>query len=226
MNFIEDYELVIEKDIVYYRRHNIKKYSPCYIDEKDMDEGIIVNFPYDSYYKSYRSKIEKIPNKLKFLRSGVIPYTRIDGLRYFCMGIDFTYGTLTDFGGGIKKNENFILASLRELYEESLGIFNFLYKEDIEKIKETAIAVYDEKMCIFFIDVKVKDLDSTVKEFDERFHSVTKSENSGICWIPENIFFNIIKTGKTFKENGFYYPPVYKIVSDLLRSISNINEIL
>ena len=142
------------------------------------------------------------------------------------MGIDFTYGTLTDFGGGIKKNENFLLASLRELYEESLGIFDFLYKEDLEKIKENAIAVYDEKMCIFFIDVKVKSIDSIVKEFDNRFHCVNKSENSGICWSPENIFFNVIKTGKTFKENGFYYPSVYKIVSDLLRSISNINEIL
>jgi hypothetical protein len=226
MNFIEDYELVIEKDIVYYRRHNIKKYSPCYIDENDLDEGIIINFPYDSYYKSYRSKIEKIPSKFKFLRSGVIPYTVIDDVRYFCMGIDFTFGTLTDFGGGVKKNENFLLAALRELYEESLGIFDFLYKQDFEKIKSHSISVYDEKMCILFVDVKVENIDATVKEFDNRFHHVTRSENSGICWIPENIFFNIIKTGKTFKENGCYYPSVYKIVSDLLRSISNINEIL
>jgi hypothetical protein len=226
MNFIEDYELVIEKDIVYYRRHNIKKYSPCFVDIKDLDEGVIINFPFDSYYKSYRSKIEKIPNKFKFLRSGVIPYTFIDGVKHFCMGIDFTYGTLTDFGGGVKKNENFLLAALRELYEESLGIFDFLYKQDLDKISKNSIAVYDEKMCIFFIDVKVKSIDSTVKEFDNRVHKVTKSENSGICWIPENIFFNIIKTGKNFKENGFCYPPVYKIVSDLLRSISNINEIL
>jgi hypothetical protein len=226
MNFIEDYELVIDKEIVYYRRHNIKKFSPCYVDERDLNEGIMINFPYDSYYKSYKSKIKKIPKNIKFLRSGVIPFTYIDDVKHYCMGYDFNYGTLTDFGGGVKKGENFLIAGCRELYEESLGIFNFLNKQDIERIKEHSYAIYDQKMCIIFIDLKIENIEETVKEFDRRFHCVTRSENSAITWIPENIFFNIIKTGKNFKENGCIYSPVYKIVSDLLRSVSNINEII
>ena len=53
-----------------------------------------------------------------------------EGKTYFCLGIDSNFGDLTDFGGGMKKNETFINCGLRELEEESKGVFGEI-KEDI-----------------------------------------------------------------------------------------------
>ena len=56
--------------------------------------------------------------------------------------------------------------------------------------------------------------------------TAVKPENSGLIWIPEDIFFYLIKSGKTLCSGKHIYPSVYKVVNDLLRSVSNINEIL
>jgi (2Fe-2S) ferredoxin len=226
MNYIGDYDLIVDQDKIIYRRHNSKKPTSFFLSENELNNGVIINFPYDSYYHSYKSKIYKIPENKTFSRAGVIPYTIKKGVKYYCMGYDAKYGTLTDFGGGVKKNENFLLAACRELYEESLGLFNFTTKSDMKAIYNNSTIVYDDKMCIIFTYVDVENMENIVREFERRYRKVTRSECSAITWIPENYFFDIIKTGKVVYEDGFCYSQVYKIVSDLLRSVSNINEIV
>jgi hypothetical protein len=226
MNSVNDYEMIVKENEIIYRRHNVRKYSNFNFTNYDLNQGIMVNFPHESYYHSNKAKLRYIsPNKV-FLRAGFIPYTIINNIKYFCMAYDATYGTLTDFGGSTKKNEPFLHAACRELCEESLGVFKFTTPSMIEKVRRNATIVYDRLMCIVFVNLEVKDLNETVKDFANRYHMVTKSENSGITWIPEKYFFDIIKSGKTIQDDGYIYPPVYKVVSDLLRSVSNINEIV
>jgi hypothetical protein len=226
MNSVNDYEMIVKEHEIVYRRHNIRKFSNFNFSNYELNQGIMVIFPYESYYHSTKAKLSKIPTHKVFLRAGFIPYTIVDGVKYFCMAYDATYGTLTDFGGCTKKNEPFLHAACRELCEESLGVFKFTTQSMIEKVRKNATIVYDRLMCIIFVNLEVKNLNETVQDFTHRYHMVTKSENSGITWIPEKYFFDIIKSGKTIQDDGFIYPPVYKVVSDLLRSVSNINEIV
>jgi len=46
----------------------------------------------------------KIKNETP-IRSGAIIYTHYQGKTYFCLGVDTNYGDLTDFAGGVKKDE-------------------------------------------------------------------------------------------------------------------------
>src|SRR5437762_557673 len=72
-------------------------------------------------------------NKLKSSRSGVIVYTVYKNKTYFILGIDTKSGDITDFAGGVSlKKENVLEGGLRELAEESLGIFGEISVEEIK----------------------------------------------------------------------------------------------
>ena len=226
-NYNDDYELFVHANKVQYKKivqvkHNFRNI----ISDKDLDEGIMINFPFNNIYYSYKSLTNKIPLVRTFRRSGVIPYTVIeengDRFKYFCLGIDSQYGTLTDFGGGVKKYETFAKAASRELEEESLGVFNF--KSD--KIYENSMAIYDTNMIIMFVNIKIDSINDSVIKFHKKYSKVNQSENKGIIWIHEDVFFNLVKSGKSIRFDDCVYPSIYKPVCDLLRSVSNINEII
>lgn len=190
--------------------------------DKDLDNGIIVNFPHESTYFSCKALTSSVILSRRFERAGVIPYTIIDGKKYFCLGVDFTHGTLTDFGGGIKKYETFARAAARELCEESLGIFRF----SPTKIYNSSYCIHDNSMIIIFLRLSVENLNESVKDFQKRFSKVTRSENSGIMWIQEEIFYNLIKTGKSLRDGDYIYPAIYKPVTELLQSVYDPNGIV
>jgi hypothetical protein len=226
MSFIEDYDVIVNEHDIFYRRLGMRKTFFQSVREENLDEGIMLNFPYSNLYFSCKSQTNAIPECRKFKRAGIIPYTIIEDKKYFCLGVDSKYGTLTDFGGGIKKDEHFITGACRELEEESLGIFNFTSKEDIENVSKYSKTIYDATTAILFLHVKVNDLNSIVQEFHRRMSKQNFVENSNIMWIPEDIFFYLIKSGKTIRNGKYIYPSVYKVVNDLLRSVSNINCIV
>ncbi len=308
----EDYTMIIHSNKIQYKKNQHIKYNfRENINEKDLDEGIIINFPYNNVYYSYKSPSINIPLNRTFRRSGVIPYIEIktsglgisnsntfdtelyDGIsnsntfdtevseienfetiKYFCLAVDSKYGNLTDFGGGVKKYETFAGAASRELEEESLGVF----KIGPETIYNCSTAVYDFNTIIMFLRIedsrteslridtestnpgakalrisdsrteslRISDsrtkalrvdsgvessdtsslIDSTIYEYFKNLSSVVESETKGIFWIREDKFYELIKSGKSVKFDGFYYPSIYKVVGDLLRSVSNINEII
>jgi len=226
MSFIEDYDVIVNKKDIFYRRIGVKKMLFNRISKEDLDEGVMLNFPHNNLYFSFKCATEKVPNPKKFLRSGVIPFTIIDDKKYFCLGIDAKYGTLTDFGGGVKRDEHFVSAACRELEEESLGIFDFRSEECMDKLIKNSVTVHDGNTAIIFINVKVDDLGAISMLYQKRCYGITRVENSGIIWVPEDVFFYLIKSGKTIRNGKHIYPSVYKVVNDLLRSVSNINEIL
>jgi hypothetical protein len=227
MSFIEDYDVIVNKKDIFYRRIGIKKMFFNSLSDRELDEGKMLNFPFNNLYFSCKSCTDAIPESKRFSRSGIIPYTIINNKKFFCLGVDTTYGTLTDFGGGVKKYENFVEAACRELEEESLGIFNFTSTELMEKVRKNSTTIYDSNTAILFLHVRIENIMDIVDLYDYKFKNTrVRAENSAVVWIPEDIFFYLIKSGKSIKNGKQIYPSVYKVVNDLLRSVSNINEIV
>jgi len=130
----------------------------------------------------YTSQIKNVKMTMETpSRSGVIIYTHFKGKTYFCLGIDSNFGDLTDFGGGMKKNETFINCGLRELEEESKGVFGEIKEEEIQ----SNMGVYSKNMIIMFIYRNV-DMVKTKKDFK------SNNEVSNIEWIETKDFIDII----------------------------------
>lgn len=154
------------------------------------------------------------------VRSGAIIYTHFKGETYFCMGIDSSYGDLTDFAGGVKKTDESVLhGGLRELQEESLGIFGDLKVEDISE----SLAFYCSNMLIMFIRLNI-DIEKTKEDF--KIQVKNKSQNnvvgeftslevSEIYWLKKEEFLDsILGKGKRM------YSRVRKILSKVTEIIS------
>jgi hypothetical protein len=240
-NYNEEYSSIIYATKIQYRKNQQIKYNfRENISLDDLDNGIILNFPYNNVYFSFKSETKNIPISKIFKRAGVIPYTYVETFidygdgpilkkeKFYCLGIDSEYGNLTDFGGGVKKYETFTHAASRELYEESLGLFKF----SSESIYECSEAIYDSNMIIMFINVKISDnanmtnIDEMVRRYYDNYSNVVASETKGIFWIHESKFYDLVKSGKSLRYSDCVYPAIYKKVADLLRSVSNINEII
>ncbi len=112
------------------------------------------------------------------VRSGAIIYTHQGGKTYFCLGIDSEYGDLTDFAGGVKKEENVIEGGLRELEEESQGIFGELEYEDVKN----CLTFYTNNMMTMFIR-----LDLDMKDCKKKFNRSIKKKQGWISVDREEI---------------------------------------
>ena len=97
----------------------------------------------------------------------------------------------------------------------------------MEKVRKNSVTVYDLNTAILFLEVKIDNLDDIVNLYQYRAKTTSERvENSDIVWIPEDVFFFLIKSGKSIRNGKKLYPSGYKVVNNLLRSVSNINEIL
>lgn len=149
-------------------------------------------------------------------RSGAIIYTHYENKTYFCMGVDSLYGDLTDFAGGVKKNENVLEGGLRELEEESLGIFGKLTKNDIMD----NLVFYSSNMMIMFIYLDL-DIGKSRKDFSNRLKEMRAKEYyklaevSNIVWLEKSDFIDCIN-GKGEKR---MYSRVKKILSKVTETI-------
>lgn len=160
------------------------------------------------------------------VRSGAIIYKQYKGKTYFCLGVDSRYGDLTDFAGGVKKDEmilenGIITGGLRELEEESLGIFGKLSFKDVSE----NLGFYSSNMLIMFIKLDV-DIEATQKDFISKVErmkskivgdfSIGKElEVSEICWMEkDDLLESISGRGKRL------YSRVRKILSKVTEIIS------
>ncbi len=217
------YDVIIHADKTQYCKVQQQKLNfRTDLTNHDLDEGIMLNFPFTNTYYSYKSNTTAIPLTRFFKRSGVIPYTVISGTKYYCLGVDARYGTLTDFGGRAKSSETFARTGSRELFEESLSIFRF----GPVNLYNSTVSVYDNRMVIMFLRVNITDMSQTVKQFNDIYNRVGFSENCGIMWIKEDIFTDLIRSGKSVRVDGSIYPSVYKPVCELIRSVLNNNDIV
>ena len=149
------------------------------------------------------------------IRSGAIIYTRFQGKTYFALGQDSVYGDLTDFSGGKKQGESIIEGGLRELEEESLGVFG---KIGVSDVKE-CMGFHTNNMLIMFIHLDVN-MQRIVEEFDKRLGEKGENENlevNQIVWVEKSDFLNIIE-GKGRR----LYSRVRRLLSKVTDIISEI----
>lgn len=164
----------------------------------------------------------KIKNETP-IRSGAIIYTHHQGKTYFCLGVDTNYGDLTDFAGGVKKDEmlmenGVIIGGLRELEEESLGIFGHLKYEDVAN----QLSFYSSNMLIMFIklDVNMVNIKKAFSENAEKVGEFVPNKDlevSDIQWIEKSEFLDSISgRGKRL------YSRVRKILCKVVDIVSAI----
>lgn len=116
-------------------------------------------------------------------RSGIIPYVKVDGKVFFLLGVDTKTKELSDFGGGVKANENALSGGLRECLEELRWIINF---QDLDIITQGIMEMkHRHDICIMFAMVKDPTFFHTARK---RFHAKKyglNPEMSDIVWFSE-----------------------------------------
>lgn len=70
-----------------------------------------------------RTTVRRIAAR-KFFRVSIIPYVRLEGVNHYALFVDANYREVCDGGGGARQSESFVSEAIRELYEESLGVFD------------------------------------------------------------------------------------------------------
>jgi len=139
--------------------------------------------------------IKKLEGK-KTIRAGVIPYTLTNQNLYFLFGVDELTSEFTDFGGGVKINEDCVEGAIREFKEET---YEFLPKENYDKNSEEfnkSIAITDEdRMTMIFLKVDSKWLTNSEKKFfdNKKKSKLRYHEIKNIVWVSENELKKLIK---------------------------------
>jgi len=160
-------------------------------------------------------------------RAGVIPFTTINGKVYFLLAVDFKTGDLSDFGGGCKKNESLISAAVRELNEESYGIFRNVSEQVL--YNSFAIVNHKRNIAVFFMYI---DSEWLTKAKEEYLIAILKNsdkfETKDIKWVSEDDFKNLIYSAYVNCKNKVYLSNKQKseekmIVWDKLKKFLNRN---
>lgn len=129
-------------------------------------------------------------------RASVIPFTYKENKLYFLLGQDRESGDITDLGGGVKQHETSLAGALRELGEESDGIFGELSPNDT-KVSQ-AIALLDNHRATLFIPLSEEWFEKAPKLFEsQKILAKKKSHNEMKCliWVDEESFVSITKGG-------------------------------
>ena len=151
--------------------------------------------------------------KNPYYRGGIMPYCIDNGKIWFCMGKDLRTGDLTDFGGGIWKNETIMEGAFREFMEETGTMFEKFGVTSIEDLRGTTCLV-KETMAIIFLPVSIK----VKKETENSKEENISGEISGIEWVTEIDLFRKNQTRVWTRISNFFYGNEMK----LLRVLSSV----
>lgn len=156
--------------------------------------------------------VAKLPTTLK--RGGAIIYTRYEGKLLFCLGCDATYQTFTDFGGGFSKKRDIILGHciVRELREESLGIFNYKVTQILD-----LTAVCNAELSIAFIGVDPEIIFSSGFQFDQALKAFSgRVEVDKIEWFGIETLNQAINNGEVYDKVADVIQPVLPYIGQFL----------
>lgn len=150
-------------------------------------------------------------------RAGIIPYTIIGRKILICLGRDREYKELTDFGGGysIKRDGNLANCALRELKEESLGLFNL----QIEDIFNDSCIIMGDTLIIFH-RIKIDEALSSVERFNKLLQkfNINDVEVDSIQWVHLSQLPEYIKTGHLYDRVGEMLLPVLDNITIKLKT--------
>jgi hypothetical protein len=141
-------------------------------------------------------------------RAGVIVYSVIDGKLMYCMGVDNVWGQISDFGGGVRKEDkNVVTAALREFFEETLGVFGIYFEDEVQD----CFCIFSEVMFIMFIHLDMVDDVSLL--FDQRRSKFLTTEMRCLKWLSHKDFINYIESS----QNELFHR-VQKLLSYYIQS--------
>jgi hypothetical protein len=109
--------------------------------------------------------------------------------RYFLVGKDFTYKTLTDFGGTIeyKKDRDPVVGALRELNEETLGLFTYSKESVLD-----SYCIYNNYLFIIFIKIP-QNPNLQITQFEKIKSEYSKIEVDSLNLFEESDFIKLLK---------------------------------
>ncbi|SNW62908.1 Diadenosine tetraphosphate (Ap4A) hydrolase [Orpheovirus IHUMI-LCC2] len=113
------------------------------------------------------------------MRGGIIPIVN----DVYGFGVSTLYNELSDFGGGLKRIEDRIIGALRELFEESLGVFGNI---TIDQIPNDSVVVYDNYMFIIFLPIQGQTTEYYSSQYLDALNrrpDPSKEEVSSIIWL-------------------------------------------
>lgn len=175
----------------------------------------------DRFLTSQIQKIKEIDwSKVKPERAGFIIYQKIDGEYFFCLGVDFEHGEITDFAGGISyhRDGTALKGALRELNEESLGIFGEINPKDLDD----CWSIYNDKTMTIFLP---KSFDESKRE---EYRRIVKADDE-ICDLVLLSLddFKTLLTGEKLKfDSGCRERALYFRVQNLINSSLQIFDLL
>lgn len=136
-------------------------------------------------------------SRIRTERSGVIPYAIRGGDLYLLLARDRKTHELTDFGGGVKRDEFALNGGLREFRQESRAIFDDEGVYDSNSCTHVA-AIADKTMSLLFVPLHAKWLHRAATAFDERktippYNSGCYDEVRKIEWLSEKVTRRMLK---------------------------------
>jgi len=143
-------------------------------------------------------------HEYNIIRAGVIPYVVINNHVMLCLGVDKGTQELTDFGGGVRENdEDPITAAIREFHEESKGVFgseNYQiqnYANSFCLIKQSSWRNQPNRHMMIILQ-QVDESYLTRSEDSFVAQPITpRDEVSAIQWCSENMFRELVYTPQT-----------------------------
>jgi len=152
-------------------------------------------------------------------RAGAVPYTVVEGGDImFCMGVDNLSGDYTDFGGGFSLKKDMFVQKcvVRELEEESLGVFKFPVSHILNNL-----CVYNDGVLITFIYIPPTDIETSVIHFERELSSHLERgqpvEVRGISWMSSLLLKSKLESGLVFDKVTAVLKPHLKEIRKMLR---------
>ena len=140
------------------------------------------------------------PEFSEIQRVGFLIYTYAKGEKYIGLAIDTKYKQATDWGGGRHLSLPILSEGARELYEESLGLFDYRDPKDLDRIcnDQSTICINDKYTMNFLIYADI-DINQSKIDFRNRYNLAMSDpnrdkmpENCAIEWLSEYQFMDMI----------------------------------
>jgi hypothetical protein len=153
---------------------------------------------------------ESFHDKLK--RSCIIPYFSADGENHYMLAIDKRTGKLTDMGGTVDEGEHFLDSALRELEEESMGVFTY------QDLSTNSVCMYNEKEVKIFQEI-IADFEVALdlcSHFREEFLERCRNKNIDDCLVENTHMLYISETNlrKLCKNENVPLPEEFQELCD------------
>jgi hypothetical protein len=154
-------------------------------------------------------------------RCGVIPFCIAQNSVHFLVGLDKRFSEVTDMGGCVKSNEKTLYGGLRELHEESRGVFDNIRIQDLEM--QIALVDRNKRMSVIFLPVKYECKDEIIVNFTNNAKLVQGygkkkrkafDELSDLMWVNDEVFIRWIH-GQTYINE----PPMWDRFSKFFRHV-------